>query len=202
LTTEEMQEQMIRFWDDWNSALLKREKPPLPRFEEWAKRVVNERAGTPNKRQLREAEAKAEAQAARVAAEEARRAQEEAARQARVAEQQNRVDQRKQLAAARAEMIANAYKTDIVRLCEQYRSTKLPQLMAAIRERGVFSAREAAAIESRQIFIGMSEGAVRCSWGDADRINRTITARGIDLQIIFGKSYVYTENGIVTAIQD
>jgi hypothetical protein len=74
--------------------------------------------------------------------------------------------------------------------------------MKEIRARGAFTTREADAIEGRKIFIGMREGAARCSWGSADKVNRTITARGTDLQIIYGETYVYTENGIVTAIQD
>lgn len=105
-------------------------------------------------------------------------------------------------AKAKAQMIAASSTTDIVKLCNQYRANKYPELINAIRDRAVFTTREVQHIERKTIFVGMTEGAARCSWGPADKVNRTTTRSGVDLQIIFGDTYVYTENGIVTAIQD
>lgn len=81
------------------------------------------------------------------------------------------------------------------------------------RPRQPFSDREWQAVDVGQIFIGMSEAALICSWGlpnafSGGDINRTVTAGGESRQYVFRGSpyasadYVYIEDGRVTAYQD
>ncbi|MGB6080263.1 MAG: hypothetical protein WBF99_12465 [Xanthobacteraceae bacterium] len=52
------------------------------------------------------------------------------------------------------------------------------------------------------IGIGMSAAQVRAScWGKPSRINETINAHGKHEQWVYGSSYVYLDNGVVTSIQ-
>ena len=204
--TEEVQRQMFRFWDDVEHMVPKNPRASLPAFEQWASDPQRRRAVIEFRVQREVAQSNAKEQQAQIEELE-RQARDQREREERVArnlEEQHQweLDAKRKELAARARMIASASKTDIVTLCKQYRSNRLAPLMNEIRARGVFTARESDAIEGRKVFIGMTEGALRCSWGDADHINRTITAGGTHLQIIFGDSYVYTDNGIVTALQD
>lgn len=52
------------------------------------------------------------------------------------------------------------------------------------------------------VSIGMTADQVHAScWGKPERVNKTITARGKHEQWVYGRSYVYLENGTVTSIQ-
>jgi hypothetical protein len=52
--------------------------------------------------------------------------------------------------------------------------------------------------------VGMTKAQVfKTCWGETGRINRTVTANGVFEQYVYSDtSYVYFENGIVTAIQN
>lgn len=53
--------------------------------------------------------------------------------------------------------------------------------------------------------IGMTADAVLDIWGKPDKVNRTTTGRGVKEQWVYQRiygSYVYVDNGIVTAIQE
>ena len=62
------------------------------------------------------------------------------------------------------------------------------------------------AIARGRIAIGMPADLVRLVWGVPDDINRTVTARGTREQWVYGdigqRSYVYLDDGEVTAIQN
>lgn len=80
--------------------------------------------------------------------------------------------------------------------------------LAEIQKRGGFSANELRAIERNQVFVGMSEAAGLCSWGNAfDAVNTTATAGGTTKQYVYSGSefskarYLYTSGGRVTAFQ-
>jgi hypothetical protein len=52
------------------------------------------------------------------------------------------------------------------------------------------------------VSIGMTADQVRATcWGKPQSVNRTITARGNHEQWVYGSSYVYLEQGVVTSIQ-
>lgn len=74
-----------------------------------------------------------------------------------------------------------------------------------------FTAKEREAVAKKEIFIGMSEKALNCSWGSTGiygRINRSLSSRGEVKQYVFKQhrydktKYVYVINGKVSTIQD
>ncbi len=59
-----------------------------------------------------------------------------------------------------------------------------------------------AAVTCHYVQIGMTPAQVRASWGDPEEVNRTILPGTVHEQWVYGNSYVYLEDGIVTAIQN
>lgn len=57
-------------------------------------------------------------------------------------------------------------------------------------------------IKKQQIYIGMSACGLYASLGIPDEENNTVGAWGTHTQHVYGKNYVYTENGRVTSWQD
>lgn len=57
-------------------------------------------------------------------------------------------------------------------------------------------------VTAGRIGIGATTCAVYAAWGLPRDTNRTIRRGQVDVQHVFGGAYVYTVNGIVTAIQD
>ncbi len=53
-----------------------------------------------------------------------------------------------------------------------------------------------------EIYIGMSREMVRASWGDPRDINRSVGSWGVHEQWVYYRTYVYFENGVLTAWQD
>jgi len=91
----------------------------------------------------------------------------------------------------------------VERLCTMVRGrTSADGAIAELTRRGSFTADEIGYIRSRTIQIGITEEAMRCSWGAADRRNRTILPGTVEAQWVYGDKLVYTENGIVRALQD
>lgn len=76
----------------------------------------------------------------------------------------------------------------------------LPIMQAEVRRRGTSINDSLAKAES--IAIGASECTLYASMGKPQRNNRTVTAKGVQQQLIYGRQYVYTVNGTVTAWQD
>lgn len=57
-------------------------------------------------------------------------------------------------------------------------------------------------IKNRKIELGMTSEQVQLSWGKPQRINRTVTANAVVEQWVYGRQYVYIENGKVRSFQD
>lgn len=83
-----------------------------------------------------------------------------------------------------------------------------PLGLSELKRRRAFSDRELDAIANGKLFIGMSEQAMYCSIGAFDYgVNITTTASGTTKQYLVGdgnynkRIYVYTSDGVVTAIQ-
>ena len=79
--------------------------------------------------------------------------------------------------------------------------------MAEIKRRGGFTTAELRAIQAHTVFVGMSETAAICSWGNAfDAVNTTSTVAGVTKQYVYRSEYtktryLYAENGRITGIQ-
>jgi uncharacterized protein YceK len=93
---------------------------------------------------------------------------------------------------------------------EWTRKHEMPAIRAEIERRNLVSPDEWDLIDRKKVRIGMSICALRASWGTATE-NRTSTRYGSSIQHVYRCNwcrhytrgqYVYTENGVVTAIQD
>jgi hypothetical protein len=58
------------------------------------------------------------------------------------------------------------------------------------------------AIRNEKVFIGMTEHEAYLSWGAPTRKNRTTTVRGVRERWVYGRNYLYFENGILAAIKN
>lgn len=80
----------------------------------------------------------------------------------------------------------------------------MSQLETVMLEKGI-TPEELSAIKSDQVFIGMSRNALYAAWGKPHIENVTTTATGTRIQHVFRSyhsNYVYTQDGIITAIQN
>lgn len=80
-------------------------------------------------------------------------------------------------------------------------------LTLANAERDRLVAIEAKAEKARKkkegVVIGMTmQDAIDSSWGKPEKINRTITTRGTREQWVYDGSYLYFQDGVLTAIQN
>ena len=73
--------------------------------------------------------------------------------------------------------------------------------IAAIKAKHWPSAIEKAVIE-KKIQIGMTAEQVRLAWGKPRRINRSVGVWGTHEQWVYGSTYLYFENDILTSFQD
>ncbi len=75
-----------------------------------------------------------------------------------------------------------------------------------LRRRGEFTEDEWSLIKQKRVVVGMREKAMLMAMGRIGSPNTTVTASGVEKQWVFGPQpysiYVYTSNGIVTAIQN
>jgi len=61
------------------------------------------------------------------------------------------------------------------------------------------------AILSGNVFIGMTKEQARASWGEAYKVNRTLTQYGVHEQWVYGiysYSFLYFDDDILTSIQN
>jgi hypothetical protein len=58
------------------------------------------------------------------------------------------------------------------------------------------------AITEGNLVLGMSAIEARASWGAPEKVNRTVSMHGVHEQWIYGNTYVYFEDGILTSWQD
>jgi len=77
------------------------------------------------------------------------------------------------------------------------------------KRRGWLTDDEIELVKQKKIRIGMSERALKISWGYPSDINRTVGSFGVHKQCVYGTysgysspTYVYVENGKVTSWQD
>ena len=66
----------------------------------------------------------------------------------------------------------------------------------------VWDAEAIGVVMCRMIVLGMTAEQLRASWGAPSKINRTVVTRGTHEQWIYGSTYVYVENGLVSSWQD
>jgi len=58
------------------------------------------------------------------------------------------------------------------------------------------------AIVNREIMTGMNPAQVRAAWGRPERINRTVLPRYTTEQWVYGDTYLYFDDGVLTSWQD
>jgi hypothetical protein len=58
-----------------------------------------------------------------------------------------------------------------------------------------------AMIANKEIRIGMPADQVRAAWGKPEKINSTVFPHSVHEQWVYGSSYVYFEDGVMTALQ-
>lgn len=82
------------------------------------------------------------------------------------------------------------------------------QAFDEIQTRGGFSAAELSAIQQNQVFVGMSETAGLCAWGNGyDTVNTTATAGGSSKQFVYSGGdyaktrYLYSSGTRITGFQ-
>lgn len=97
--------------------------------------------------------------------------------------------------------------TQVGNECEKQSIETVKKLEAEKRESDVRLAieqkKEAARRKNEGIQIGMSQDEVRqSSWGRPNSIHRTVTSNGTYEQWIYGGSYLYFDNGLLTTIQN
>lgn len=68
-----------------------------------------------------------------------------------------------------------------------------------LKKQGLLSDKEVIAISNGQIFIGMSEKALKLSWGTPKRINSYNYGNGTEYQYCYENTYVYVKYGSITA---
>lgn len=76
-----------------------------------------------------------------------------------------------------------------------------------MKRRGILSDEELETVKKRKLSIGMPRCSVYAAWGSPSKENTTTTSYGTKIQHIYrgfrsSSSYVYTENGKITGIQN
>lgn len=81
-----------------------------------------------------------------------------------------------------------------------------PAYVAELVRRGAVDQKDAEAVATKRVYIGMPEAAARCSWGEPDRINTATTSYGTGQQWVYRNQrvngYLYIVEGRVTGIQN
>lgn len=95
-------------------------------------------------------------------------------------------------------------KMDDLTLCAEYGyDFKDVELRKEIIARKIIQPRDWVMVDKRTAYVGMPLCAMYAALGKTIQENRTLTSSGVRIQHVFyGRRYVYTTNGIVTAIQD
>lgn len=58
------------------------------------------------------------------------------------------------------------------------------------------------AIKQEKIVLGMTRDEAKLSWGEPKDINRTVGSWGVHEQWVYGSTYLYFKNGVLTSFQD
>lgn len=94
-------------------------------------------------------------------------------------------------------------------LCIFYADHHDPAIRAELVKRQIFSPQEWQLIDAQQVAVGESEDAMFCALGIQYDSHTTTTAGGDHTQFVFQHiglvdtyTYVYVDNGVVTAVQN
>lgn len=100
-------------------------------------------------------------------------------------------------------LLVAAAPTDTQSVCTSWRQSQNPAVFAELERRKEFTAKELDLIKRRKIKVGMSEKAMRCSWGAPQRSHRSATSAGVKTQHVYhDRYYIYVERGMVVSWQD
>jgi hypothetical protein len=58
------------------------------------------------------------------------------------------------------------------------------------------------AISNKNVHIGMTTEQVKAAWGRPETLNRTVSSGTVSEQWVYGSTYLYIENGVMTSYQD
>ena len=113
--------------------------------------------------------------------------------------------QSQQLASATPEALAA--ESDFA-VAEAFYHTRAPSLAQELERRKLIQREEWKAVYSNEVVRGMTEPAVRASWGPPRRVNVTVTAGGESRQLCYSpdeygihRAFVYIDNGRASAWQ-
>ena len=88
-------------------------------------------------------------------------------------------------------------------LCLSYGDSPGAAMREEITRRGIIKPAMWSVIDAGSVSVGMTTCAILASYGMHVYPNRTVTAYGEHVQwVANGRQYIYTDNGIVTAIQN
>ena len=87
-------------------------------------------------------------------------------------------------------------------LCSSYGLNGHDRLRAEIDRRGLIDPEDWSMVAREKVHVGMSECAMLASWGPPDDMHRSVGGWGVHVQWVYGRQYVYTENGTVTSWSD
>lgn len=121
--------------------------------------------------------------------------------EAAAAEETRRIEREKEIAQSERQFSAGVQKMSAEDLCLALHDTDSASARAELNRRKALTSTEWKLIDDTQIAIGLRETALLCSWGRSE-VNRTVTAHSVWKQYVYGTTYVYVENGRVTAVQD
>jgi hypothetical protein len=78
---------------------------------------------------------------------------------------------------------------------------KRPAVRAACTTHADWDMETCQTMDQKKVSIGMTAEQVQLSWGKPDRINTTSTARADHEQWVYGKEYLYVQDGILRSMQ-
>jgi hypothetical protein len=82
---------------------------------------------------------------------------------------------------------------------EQFLKTRAGKLWQQHRD---WDRRYCDAIVKRKVMAGMNPEQVRAAWGRPERINRTVVPGHTTEQWVYGETYLYFDDGLLTSWQD
>lgn len=113
------------------------------------------------------------------------------------------IEVKRKAKAAQARFDASVRSATDEQLCSAVHRNNSKTAYHELQARGKISPDEWDLVNQHRIALGMSEIALRCSWGDPVEINSTVTASIQHKQYVFGhRTFVYVDNGHVSGEQD
>ena len=78
---------------------------------------------------------------------------------------------------------------------------KRPAVRKACAEHADWDMGTCQTIDSREVSIGMTEEQVYLAWGKPEKINATISEKAHREQWVYGRQYLYVEDGVLRSMQ-